>query len=47
VGYLDAQLEKILLLPGFYGIVAAFVNTIGVELESGLQAVPRFEQAGN
>ena len=45
--YVDAQLEEILLLPGFYRIVAGFVNTIGVAFESGLQSVADFEQAGS
>jgi 4-carboxymuconolactone decarboxylase len=34
--YNPAQLEEVLLLPGFYRMMAGFVNTIGVELEDGM-----------
>jgi alkylhydroperoxidase/carboxymuconolactone decarboxylase family protein YurZ len=34
--YSVAQLEEIVLLPGFYRMMAGFINTVGVELEPGV-----------
>jgi 4-carboxymuconolactone decarboxylase len=44
--YDNAQLEEILLLPGFYRMLAGFVNTIGIELEPGLQSLADLEAEG-
>jgi alkylhydroperoxidase/carboxymuconolactone decarboxylase family protein YurZ len=38
--YSPAQLEEIVLLPGFYRMMAGFINTVGVELEPGVADWP-------
>jgi alkylhydroperoxidase family enzyme len=39
-GYSPGQLEEIVLLPGFYRMMAGFINTVGVELEPGVANWP-------
>jgi 4-carboxymuconolactone decarboxylase len=44
--YDTAQLEEILLLPGFYRMMAGFVNTVGIELEPGLPSIDSVAERG-
>jgi alkylhydroperoxidase/carboxymuconolactone decarboxylase family protein YurZ len=44
--YSVAQLEEIVLLPGFYRMMAGFINTLGVELEPGVVNWPSGDEAG-
>ena len=45
--YSVAQLEEIVLLPGFYRMMAGFINTVGVELEPGVVNWPSGGEAGS
>lgn len=38
--YNAAQLMEAILIPGFYRMVAGFVNTLGVEREPGVPGWP-------
>lgn len=44
--YSVAQLEEIVLLPGFYRMMAGFINTLGVELEPGVVNWPSDGETG-
>ncbi len=43
--YSVAQLEEIVLLPGFYRMMAGFINTVGVQLEPGVVNWPSGDEA--
>ena len=44
--YTESQAMELLLLPGFYRMVAGFVNTLGVEREPGVPGWPADLQTG-